>query len=295
MKFILRLVKNAVREFIDDKAISLAAAQAFFAVLSLAPLVILLVSGASLLGADIQQQFISQIESSVGPKARDVVDQIVTQARKQRGISGTSSIAGLAVLLFAATGVFVRMQDALNAMWGVQAVPGHMLWRWLRKRFFSFGMILTIGFLLLVSLILSAAIRLLFTGTSGLLWRAGSTGASLLVFTILFALIYKFLPDMEIAWKDVWIGGLLTAIMFAVGEFAVSVYLGRRALGSMYGAAGSLVVLLLWVYYVTLIFYFGTELTQVYARDYGRGLEPESHAQRISDGALHREKADRNK
>ena len=197
---------------------------------------------------------------------------------------------GFALLLFSATGAFAQMQYSLNAIWDVQPKPGGGLWRWLRKRILSLGMILGIGFLLLVSLGVSTVLNLLFAGTGGFVWEAVNVVVSLFVYTVLFALIYKVLPDVKIAWQDVWVGALLTAVLFAIGRFLLGLYLGRSAVASPYGSAGSLVTILLWIYYASLIFFFGAELTQTWAAFHGRRLQPEEYAQETPEGQEKRQR-----
>jgi membrane protein len=277
------VVKTAALDFVDDGAVTLGASLAFYAALSMAPLVLILLRATSLLGPDLQGQVVRQIEGAMGPQAGEVIGQIIQQGQQQQTAGTISAVVGFAVLLFSATGVFAQMQYALNTIWDVQPKAGGGLWQWLRKRILSLGMILGIGFLLLVSLGLNTALNLLFAGTSGYLWAGANLIVSLVIAVVLFGLIYKVLPDVKISWGDVWAGAAITAILFTVGRFGLELYLGRSSVGSPYGAAGSFVVILLWIYYATLIFFFGAELTQAYARLHGRGLEPEEHAERIPE------------
>jgi len=276
-----QMIRAAASDFLDDNAMTLAASLAFYSALSLAPLLVILISAASLLGSDRQSRIVAEIETAVGPQAGEAVHEIIQSGEKQQQTGTLATVAGFAVLLFSATGVFAQMQDSLNAIWEVQAKPGQGLWRWLRKRILSLGMLLGIGFLLMISLGLTTVINVIFAGTSGWIWQAVNFVASLLIYIALFALIYKVLPDVKITWADVWAGATMTAVLFVIGKFLLGLYLGRSSVASAYGAAGSLIVLLLWVYYAAIIFFFGAELTQVYARFCGRGLEPEEHAESV--------------
>ena len=191
------------------------------------------------------------------------------------------------ILLIGASGVFAQLQSALNTVWNVKAKPNGGIWQFIRKRLLSFGMVLAIGFLLLVSLLVSAFLsgisKLEINLLPGLtpLWQLVNFAISFGFISLLFALIYKYLPDVKIRWKDVWVGAIITALLFTLGKFAIGFYLGRGSLGSSYGAAGSLIVFLAWVFYSAQILLFGAEFTQVYARKYGRKICPNRHAELI--------------
>jgi membrane protein len=195
-----------------------------------------------------------------------------------------SSIVGIVVLLFGASGVFGELQAALNTVWEVQPKPDRGLWGMIKDRFFSFTMVLGVGFLLLVSLLLSAALsavgRFLSERLPGgeALWQVLNFVISLGVVTSLFALIFKVVPDVKIEWRNVWIGAAVTALLFTLGKFLLGLYLGKASFASMYGAAGSLVVLVVWVYYSAQILFLGAEFTQVYARHNGSNMRPSSNA-----------------
>jgi membrane protein len=205
-----------------------------------------------------------------------------------RGIVGTT--IGIALLLFGAGGVVGQLQSSLNTMWGVETKTQSGLWRIIRARFVSYAMLLAIGFLLLVSLAVTTAISAFSDYLSAMLpaikvvWPAIDILISFGFVTVLFALIYKFLPDVRIEWKDVWIGAALTAFFFSVGKFLIGLYLGKSTATASYGAAGSLVTVLLWVYYSSLIFFFGAETTRVYATQYGHGLKPAEIATPTPEG-----------
>jgi membrane protein len=196
-------------------------------------------------------------------------------AANQPKVGLWATIGALGTLVAGATGVFVELQDALNTIWGVQRKTGQGLRYLIKDRLLSFGMVLAIGFLLLVSLILDAGLSALgafassFAPAAHIIWTGINFAASLFVITMLFAVIYKGLPDVDIAWRDVWMGAFVTAILFNVGKFLIGYYLGRSSMVSIYGAAGSFIVLLMWIYYSSQIFFFGAEFTRVYAETTG--------------------------
>jgi membrane protein len=213
--------------------------------------------------------------------------QNIAQKASQPGKSTIATIIGIALALFGASGVFGQLQDALNTIWGVKAKPARSIWGFLRSRFLSFAMVAGICFLLLVSL----AVEALLKGFSHYVQSVlpGGLVVALAVYLIfdfaavvlLFAMIFKFLPDVKIQWRDVWIGAVMTAILFGIGKWLLGLYLGSGAAGSAYGAAGSLITLLLWVYYSSQILLFGAEFTQVYAARAGRELKPSEYAVRV--------------
>src|SRR5205823_6143695 len=224
-------------------------------------------------------QIVAQIQRTVGPQAAQAIQEMVRHSSKpSSGIIG--SIIGVATLLLGAGGVFGQLQDALNTVWEVEPRPGRGLMAMLKERFLSYSMILGVGFLLLVSLLLSAGLEALAKYMGHALPWLPAVGPvldvllSVVVFTLLFAMIYKVLPDAEVEWRDVWIGALMTAALFAIGKLLIGFYLGRSTVASAYGAAGSLVVLLLWIYYSAQILLFGAEFTKVYAVMHGSRILP---------------------
>jgi membrane protein len=279
-----RTAVKAAREFLDDDAMMLAAAVSFYTALSMAPLLILFLGVAGLLGPESQQGLVDQIHRVIGPQAARAVQMVVDHAASDRNGGLISTIIGGAALLFGATTLFAQLQKAMNRIWDVQVRPGMGLWGWARKRLMSLGMILAVGFLLAVSLVLSALLAMILP-VGGWGPQAIHFAVSLLVVTLLFALIYRVLPDVHIAWRDVWGGSALTALLFTAGKLVIGLYLGRSTVGSSYGAAGSLIVLLIWVHYAAVILFYGAEVTQVYARRAGRGIEPENHAVRTGGPA----------
>jgi membrane protein len=280
------ITKDTISQFMDDNAMRLGAALAFYTALSFAPLVLLAITIAGQVwGTEAASgELVDQMNQLVGPSGAQVMQSVIANSHESAG-TGLAAVIGIVVLLFGATGVFAELQDSLNAIWNVRPREGSTIKEFLRKRLLSLGMILGIGFLLLVSLIASAvisfALGVLRHGLPGIdvLWRVADLGVSLGVFTLLFALIYKFVPDVRLAWRDVWVGAAVTAVLFAIGRELIGLYVGRAAPGSAYGAAGSLIALLIWVYYSALIFFLGAEFTQVLACHAGRKLEVEDHAE----------------
>ena len=248
----------------------LAAAFAFYTILSLAPLVILVIAIVALIfgHSTAQNQLLGQVENMIGHQGSEAVKGMIEHAQKP--VSGTFAfIIGVMTLLFGASGVFGELRSALNKMWDVKPDKEGAVWVTIKQRFFSFGMVLAVGFLLLVSLMISAALAALGKFLGGFLpmlefvLSAINLVVSLAGIAVLFALIFRYVPETKIAWKDVWIGATVTALLFIIGKFLIGLYLGNAAVGSAYGAAGSLVVVIVWVYYSAMIFLFGAEFTHV--------------------------------
>jgi membrane protein len=264
------ILKRTFRGWKEDDAPRLAASIAYYSTLSLAPLVIIAVSVAGLVfGRELAgQQIATQVGGLVGEQGGELVNTILQKAADpQKGIF--ASLLGFAVLLFGASGVFGELRDALNTIWNVKAPEANFL-KQVRQRFLSFGMVLGIGFLLLVSLVVStwlaAAGEYLGTFISEPALHVINLLISFAVTTGLFALIFKFIPDRKIPWRNVWVGSLITAALFTLGKFLIGLYLGKASVGSAYGAAGALVIMLVWVYYSALIFLFGAEFTQQWSK-----------------------------
>lgn len=263
---------------------TLGAALSYYTALSLAPLVVLLVTASSFISPDLRGQLSAHIRSLAGPEAGDAVGAIIDAAREQRELRTVAGIMGLATLLFSATGILGQLQYALNRIWGVKAKPGQGWGGYLRKRILSLGMLVGIFFLLLVSLTVDAVLSAVL-GELETVWPVASFLVSLSVFVLLFAAIYRYLPDVDIAWRDTWVGAILTALLFDFGKTAIGIYLGNSTIASAYGAAGSLVVLLVWVYYSSLVFFFGAELTQAVSSRLGGKIVPDEHAVWIDSGS----------
>ena len=284
------LLKQTFSEWLEDKAPQLGAALAYYTVFSLAPLVLVLLAIVGLIfrndpgGA--WNKITEQMSYFLDKSAVEVVQNIAQKAA-QPNKSLLATIIGILLALFGASGVFGQLQDALNTIWGVKAKPGGGIWGFLRSRFLSFAMVGGICFLLLVSLTLESVLKGFSHYIQGVL-PGGVVIAmavywtfDLAVVILLFAIIFKFLPDAKIQWRDVWIGAGMTAIFFAIGKWALGLYLGSGSAASAYGAASSLITLLLWIYYSSQILLFGAEFTQVYACRAGRGIAPDEHAIRV--------------
>jgi membrane protein len=284
------LFKQTFSEWLEDKAPQLGAALAYYTVFSLAPLVLVLLAIVGVIfrndpgGA--WNKITEQMSYFLDKSAVEVVQNIAQKAAQpSKGILAT--IIGILLALFGASGVFGQLQDALNTIWGVKAKPGAGIWGFLRSRFLSFAMVGGVCFLLLVSLTLESLLKgfshyvqSVFPGGI-VIALAAYWVFDLAVVILLFAIIFKFLPGAEIRWRDVWIGAGITAIFFAIGKWALGLYLGSGSAASAYGAASSLITLLLWVYYSSQILLFGAEFTQVYACRAGRGIKPGEHAIRV--------------
>ncbi|MGF1676288.1 MAG: YihY/virulence factor BrkB family protein, partial [Rivularia sp. (in: cyanobacteria)] len=224
----------------------------------------------------------------VGRDGAEVIQTALQNAQKP-DTRNIASIISIGVLLFGASNVFAQIQDALNTIWEVQPKPGRSIWQNLRKRFLSFAMVGGVGFLLLVSLIVNAGLAAMVNYFSGLipgfdfLWQIANFVISFVVITMLFALIYKVMPDAKIAWNDVWIGAAITSLLFVIGKSLLGIYLGNGSFGSAYGAAGSLIVVLAWINYAAQIIFFGAEFTQVYASKYGSRILPDENSMRVPE------------
>jgi membrane protein len=276
---------RAFQDWWNDNCLRLAASLAYYTALSLAPLVLLIVGviGLVLDRQQVGSQLSAQLEGLIGPAGRELVTSILTATNPQGGAIAT--IIGLVTLLIGATAVFGELQATLNLIWEVRPAPTNGVWAgiWalLRERIFSLALVLALAFLLLVSLVISAALAgaaALFQGPEqALLSRVLELVVSLLALTFVFALLYMYVPDAEIGWRDAWPGGLITAVLFTLGKTAIGFYLGQASVGSAYGAAGSLVVLLVWVYYSALIVFFGAEFTHAWATRQG-AVVPQPHA-----------------
>lgn len=283
------LLKETFVSWDEDRIPRLAAALSYYTVFALAPLLIIAIAIAALFfeEAQVRTSILNELGGLIGSSGRKAIEMLIEGARQPQ--TGTiATIIGIITLLVAAGGLFGQLQDALNTIWEVQPKPGRGIWGILRDRFFSFAMVLGSGFLLLVSLLISTALAAAGQWIAGAaygetaMWQAISFGVSFGVTALLFALIFKVLPDARVRWKDVWIGAIVTALLFSLGRFLISWYLGQAATESTYGAAGSLVALLIWVYYSSQILFLGAEFTQVYARTYGSRIEPTENAVRVT-------------
>jgi membrane protein len=283
------LVKHTATEWIDQGVSRMGAALAFYTLFAIAPLfiIVLAIAGLWFGEAAARRELFSQVSGLVGSEGGDAIQALISAANRPK-TGAWATVIAVVTLFVGATGVFVQLQDAINSIWGVRRSPGRGLRNFIRDRLLSFALILGIGFLLLVSLVLSAGLSALGKFMSGLLpaqailWQGINFVISFGVIALLFAMIFKVLPDVKIAWRDVWIGALLTALLFNLGKYLLGLYLGRSSVTSAYGAAGSLVIVLLWVYYSAQILFFGAKFTQIYSTRHGSHLEPAPGAKAVT-------------
>jgi membrane protein len=280
------LVSESVWAWVNDRASRKGAALAFYTVFSLAPILIVAIAIAGLFFGEeaARGEIYAQMSELIGPDGAQAIQAMIQSAnRPEAGI--TATIVGIVTLFIGATTALAELKDGLDQIWQVPNERMSGFWYFVRKRLLSIGMILSLGFLLLVSLVFSAVLTALakrwgnFDGT-GVILQGLNFFVSFVLVTILFAMIYKILPSVRIAWRDVIIGAVVTALLFSIGKFMIGLYLGNSAIGSSYGAAGSIVLVLVWVYYSAQIFLLGAEFTKVYAHRYGsrRGMAPPSTA-----------------
>lgn len=290
-KKIVSLLKEAGSQWSGDNAFRLSAALSYYTVFSLPPLLLLVIAiaGAVFGQAAARGELVGQLEGVMGPEGAAMVQTMISQASKP-GSGAIAMIVGVFTLILGASGVFAELQRALNEIWKVRLKPGAGMKFKILSRVFSFSMILVIGFLLLVSLAVSAAVSAfgdvlndLWTGPPILhyLVQAANLLVSFGVVTLLFALLFKVLPDAKIAWRDVWLGAAATALLFTIGKYLIGLYLATSSTTSAYGAAGSLVFLLAWIYYSSLTLFFGAEFTQVYANRYGSHIRPTEYSELV--------------
>lgn len=288
-KTIFLLLKETVGAWSEHRALRLGAALAFYTIFSIAPLflIVLAIAGFSFGEEAARRQLFDQLNGLVGQQGGEAIQAVVASADKPKA-GAWATVVAVFTLFIGATGVFVQLQDALNTIWQVRREPGRGFRRFLKDRLLSFAMVLVIGFLLLVSLVISAGLAALGKFMSGLVpaqaivWQVLNFLISLGLIGLLFAMIFKVLPDVKIAWREVWMGALLSAILFNLGKFALGLYLGRSSVTSAYGAAGSLVIILLWVYYASQTLFLGAEFTRAYAKRFGRPFKAASGAEFVT-------------
>jgi membrane protein len=283
------LLRNTAIEWWNDNTFRLAASLAFYTIFSIAPVLLIAVGSASLFFSreTAVHRVAEEMRRLVGEEGASALRQVL-ESSAGLGQGAWAITIGIATLILGASVVFAELQSALNQVWGVKSeVRRGLILDLVLDRLRSFSIALGVGFLLLVSLVLSAALSGLqdyltnWMPSFPWLWQAGNIVISFFVVAVLFAMIYKFLPDVQIEWRDVWIGAVVTSFLFNGGKYLISIYLGRAAIGSAFGAAGSFAVLLVWIYYSALISFFGAEFTQVYARRHGRRILPEQHARDV--------------
>ncbi len=289
LRRVFELFRRAIRRYKKDNPVQLAGTTAFFAVFAMAPVIIIVVSAAGiLLGQDqIQTKLFEQIDNFLGEQGMKYIRSIVENFQDtQKSIFGV--IVGFIIFIFISTTFFSILQNSLNFVWRIRAKPRHNILKALYDRVISFGLILSLGFVMLISFIVDAAMSLFkdfmyesFPEFTVLIIEVGNSIFSFAIVMIFFAMIYRFLPDAYIKWRVTWVGALITTILFLLGKAIISFGLGSTNIDAMYGAAGSLVVILLWVFYSSLIFFFGAEITQQYAEMYSLDIKPKDYAVRI--------------
>ncbi len=273
-----RVILGASQGFFADGALSLAASLAFYTLVSFAPLLVLAVWLGTTLGYDTRQLLLGQIADMAGADARATAAAIYDSASERPALGSITGMAGIVMALVGATTVFAQLQAALNRIWRIRSRPGHAVWGWLRQRILSIGVIAAIAFVLIVSLLASTALGLLLART-GPAWDVLNQIVSAAVMAVLFAVLFRYLPDARLPWRRVWWGGLVTSVLFALGKWAISLYLSNGGIGGAYGAASSLAVLLVWVYYSGAIFFFGAEVVRAWARERGEDMRVQPHAE----------------
>jgi membrane protein len=292
--FFLSLIKDTLKEWGEDQGSRLAAALAYYTTFSIAPLLVIVIAFAGLLGGREAAHglVMAQVEDLTGTQGREFIQSMIETAAEP-STGAMASIIGAGILIVGALGVFNEMQNALNTIWDVEPKPiknwGPRVRRFLSKRLLSFSLLIGIGFLLLVSLVVSAGLSALseylrgFPALSEIMIQVLNIIISLGLITVLFALIFKFVPDVEVTWSNVWLGSAITAILFTIGKTLIGLYLGRSNIGDTFGAAGSLVLIMIWVYYSSQILFLGAEFTQVYSKKTSPKPPPNEHAKTVPE------------
>ncbi len=292
-----KILMATLNGFLDDRGLKLSAALAYYTVFALAPLLMLVISliGAFLGKDAIQNNIYPQIKSYVGSSAALQIQEMIKSVSLS-GKTGVAIVTSIVTLIVGATSIFLEIQDSINLIWRVKAKPKKGWVKMLTNRLISFSMIISLGFLLLVSLIVNALVLALSTRITRYfpevtiqLFNLINIGITFLVIAVLFGIIFKFLPDVKIAWRDVRTGAFFTSLLFMLGKYLIGIYIQTTGTGSTYGAAGSLIVILVWIYYTSAILYFGAEFTQVYADEYGDKIEPAEYAVHVEQKEIERD------
>jgi len=288
-KQIFRLLVDSFTQFLDYKGLKLSAALSYYTIFALAPMLLVMISvvGVFFGREEIQGEVFHQIQDLVGTSVAQYVEQILMNAQLAEK-SGLAATIGIGTLLIGATGVFVEMQDSINFIWSIQSKPEKGWLGFLKNRLISFSMIIGLGFLLIVALGVNALVQVLsrplleyVSANSVYLFTLINNTVVFMVITILFATVFKVLPDGVIRWKEALVGAVFTALLFILGKFLIGFYLGQSNLGAIYGASASIVILLSWVYYSSIILYYGAVFTKVYAEADGVVIAPKKHAVRV--------------
>jgi membrane protein len=287
------MLKQTWKDFNEDNALRLAAAMACYIMLALAPMIVITLKVLSVIFRGNTQKIVEgQVGQLIGPAGAAAIKAMVENANRSSG-GVLATIVSLAIVAFSASGVFVSLQDALNTIWEVKPKPDAGWWQWFRKRFLSLGMVLGIAVLLLTSMVVTSVLNVVVNATfgadrTGFLANAAAYATDFVVTVavawVLFMAVFKILPDVKAAWSDVWVGALVTAVLFKIGQIAMAIYFTKGSATSAYGAFGSIVAVLLWAYYSSAIMFMGAEFTQVWAKAHGRELEPEEHAVKVTEG-----------
>ncbi len=297
LRTIGRLLILGFKEWNKDNAARLGAALSYYTIFAIPPLFVIIIFIASLIfdPKTVHSGLFSEVGGLIGKKGAEAIESALTTSNSHsKGL--LASALAIGTLILTATGLFIELQAALNQVWGVEVKPNQGVWGFIKNRLLSFAMVIGIGFLLMVSLVVSAALTAagkyfgdMFPGMD-IFWNIVNAIVSFLVITALFGMMFKVLPDVKIAWRDVTVGAVTTSLLFSAGKSLLGLYLGSNTTVSAYGAAGSVILILLWVYYSAQILLFGAEMTQAYANHYGTHLQPKSHAQWIR-GCLESPKA----
>lgn len=286
VRSVYELFRDAVKDFMADRAPRLGASVAFYTIFSLSPLLVIVLAIANFAISDnaaAKNEIISQVTSLIGEKGGEIAAEVINQPEKEKR-SIVATLLAAFTLILGSTGVFMELQAALNTIWEVKQEPGAGVWGFIKHRLLSFAMVLTIGFLLVVSLVITAGISAFGKFMGGWMPQLEAFTqilnfvASFGIITLLFAFIFKYMPDVRMPWRDVWIGAAFTSLLFSLGKLGLGLYLGKSTTASAFGAAGSLVIVLMWVYYSSQILFFGAELTQVYAKQRGSKIVPKRFA-----------------
>jgi membrane protein len=295
LRAVYELLRDAIYACIEADFLSHGAALAYYTVFAIAPLFVIALAIAGFwFGQEAaSHELFDQVDQLIGKEGGAAVQTMVMAAERSRHGFWATSIATVTFLV-ASAGAFAQLQNSLNRFWGVQPLPGRTVRNFLFHRLWSFAMVLGMGFLLLVSLLINAGLSALgdffgeFLSGPEIILKAANPLVSLAVITALFTMIFKILPDVRIAWRDVWLGGLVTAILFNGGKFLIGLYIAQSSIASVYGAAGSFVIILAWVYYSALILFFGAQLTRLYASRFGTKPKPVSGAKFLQSDAARR-------
>ncbi len=296
------LLKDTFLEFNDDNAIKLSAALSYYTIFALPPLLIIIITICGFFFGEeaVTGQLYGQIHRLVGNEAAIQIQEAIKNVQ----LSDSNvfvSVFGVVMLLIGASGVFAEIQSSINFIWGLKAKPNRGLKKFIQNRIMSFSMIVSVGFLMLVSLMVNATLdvlnerlKLYFPDTTVYLFYLLNLVIVLASITLLFAIIFRTLPDGIIKWHDAFIGASCTAVLFMIGKFAIGFYLGNSTIGSVYGAAGSVIIILVWVYYSAIILYFGAEFTKVYAKSYGGEITPNDYSVKIKKEIFEEKKEEKN-